>query len=210
MQTQYLSHFLEESTPVYGGIEGSIQMKKVREIQKGDTSNNLEFLFPGHSGTHIDFPLHFKQNGKSCSDYPAGFWLFSKVGFLDCSIEQVPGELSGIAGDIELLILKTGFGKERGQRVYWEQQPVMPSAYAKLFRSHFPRLRVFGFDLISLTSKLDRGEGKKAHMEFLLENEILVLEDMNLTALAETPSNVIIAPLLVKSADGVPCNVIAY
>ena len=64
--------------------------------------------------------------------------------------------------------------------------------------------------MISLTSKLDRLEGKKAHFSFLIENDILVLEDMDLSNLKETPDRVIIAPLLIEGADGSPCTVIAY
>ena len=74
----------------------------------------------------------------------------------------------------------------------------------------FPKLRVFGFDLISLTSKLDRAEGKKAHIEFLINNDILILEDMDLRFLEVSPSLVVIAPLQIQIADGVPCNVLSF
>ncbi|MDP3683255.1 MAG: cyclase family protein, partial [Ignavibacteria bacterium] len=85
MTAHYLSYFLEEATPVYGGVEGTIQFKQIKSIDNGDTSNNQEFHFPGHSGTHIDFPRHFSANGKTCNDYSADFWIFRKVGFLHCS-----------------------------------------------------------------------------------------------------------------------------
>ena len=210
MTAQYLSYFLEANTPVYGGEEGKIQFKQLKSINNGDTSNNQEFHFPGHSGTHIDFPLHFSANGKNCSDYSADFWIFRKVGFLHCSIDEVAGKLQELSEDLELLILKTGFGNERGNKVYWQEQPVIPASLAKLLRSNFPLLRVFGFDLISLTSKLNREEGKNAHLQFLIENDILILEDMNLTTVHETPATVIIAPMLVQAADGVPCTVIGF
>ncbi len=210
MTAQFLSYFLEETTPVYGGAEGTIQFKQIKSIDNGDTSNNQEFRFPGHSGTHIDFPLHFCSKGKNCSDYLADFWIFRKVGFLHCSVEEVPHKLRELSEDIELLILKTDFGKERGSKKYWKEQPIIPASFAKLLRSSFPFLRVFGFDLISLTSKLNKVEGKNAHLQFLIENNILILEDMNLTRVQEAPTNVIIAPNLIQSADGVPCTVIGF
>jgi len=210
MTAHYLSYFLEETTPVYGGAQGTIQFKQIKSIDNGDTSNNQEFHFPGHSGTHIDFPRHFSANGKSCQDYPADFWIFRKAGFLHCSVEEMPDKLQELPEDLELLILKTGFGNNRGNKVYWQEQPVIPASFAKLLRSNFPFLRVFGFDLISLTSKLNREEGKNAHLQFLIENDILILEDMDLTTVQEAPSTVIIAPILIQSADGVPCNVIGF
>lgn len=206
----FLSYFLNEETPVYGGEENAFVVEKTRQIIQGDNSNNMHLSFPNHIGTHIDFPYHFSSNGKTCSDYPASFWVFKKIGFLECPIEAIEDQSSGLPNDIEMLILKTGFGKRRAEREYWAEQPVIPSSLADILKDRFPDLRVFGFDLISLTSKLNREEGKKAHLRFLIENKILVLEDMDLSSLDFTPEFMMVAPLQVSSADGVPCNVIAF
>jgi arylformamidase len=210
MNPIYLSYFLDSSTPVYGGAENAFVLEGSNAISKGDTSNNSLFRFPAHIGTHIDFPKHFMDEGAVCSNYEASFWLFRKVGFLNCSIEEVPVQIAELPGDIELLILKTGFGSKRGEREYWAEQPVIPAGFAAMFRKAFPKLRVFGFDLISLTSKLDRPEGKKAHLQFLIDHNILILEDMDLRLLTNTPGTVLISPLLVANAEGVPCTVIAW
>lgn len=210
MEPSYLSYFIEESTPVYGGKHNTISLNQNSSIENGDTTNSLKINFQNHVGTHLDFPFHFSNDGKTCSDYPASFWIFDKVGFLDCSIEEVAERISSLCSDIELLILKTGFGNKRRKEAYWSSQPVIPANFASLFRSKFPKLRVFGFDMISLTSKLDRAEGKKAHLAFLVEHDILILEDMNISHLINTLSRVIISPLQIESADGVPCSVIAF
>ncbi len=206
----YLSYFIDSNTPIYGGGKGEIIIKSIRSIDEGHSSNNLQFHFPGHIGTHIDFPYHFSNTGKKCSDYPPSFWIFNKVGFLKCSIEDLESNLNKLSTEIEILILKTGFGSNRNDEIYWSNQPVIPSRYGPLLKSRFPNLRVFGFDMISLTSKLNREEGRLAHLSFLIDNNILVLEDMNLSNLDYMPNKVIIAPLQILDADGVPCNVIAY
>jgi kynurenine formamidase len=206
----YLSYFIDEQTPVYGGTKDTIKIKRLRSIDSGDNSNNLELRFPGHIGTHIDFPYHFSNAGKKLEDYPASFWIFHKVGFINCDIAEVKSSIKVLPSDIECLILKTGFSVHRGADVYWAAQPVIPAIFADHFKEKFPKLRVFGFDLISLTSKLDRAEGKKAHLQFLIQNDILILEDMNLQQINTAPSKLIISPLQIKSADGVPCNVIAF
>lgn len=125
-------------------------------------------------------------------------------------MEEVESNLDTLAADIEILILKTGFGAKRHKEIYWSGQPVIPAKFATLFKNKFPKLRVFGFDLISLTSKLDRAEGKSAHINFLINNDILVLEDMNLENIVGIPKVVVVAPLQINAADGVPCNVIAF
>ena len=63
--------------------------------------------------------------------------------------------------------------------------------------------------MISLTSQLDKQEGKKAHIEFLVKNDILVIEDMNLENLNSTPFELIVSPLLIEDIDGSPCTIIA-
>ncbi|SDW85837.1 Kynurenine formamidase [Hydrobacter penzbergensis] len=206
----HLSYFLSSMTPAYGGEENAVKTEMIRSIAKGDNTNNLLISFPAHIGTHVDFPFHFSNSGKTCSDYTASFWIFQKIGIIESSVEDVPKEIEKLSEDIELLIWKTGFSKYRGENRFWMEQPVVPANYAKLFRDRFRQLRVFGFDMISLTSKLDRLEGRLAHQQFLLEHEILVLEDMKLDQLNFTPKTVIIAPLLVEHADGAPCHVIAW
>jgi kynurenine formamidase len=206
----FLSYFIDEHTPSYGGIENAVKIERIKSIEKGDSSNNLELKFPAHIGTHIDFPFHFSNDGKKLEDYPPSFWIFNNVGFIECDICEVENSIKKLESNIECLILKTGFSAERLKKTYWSNQPIIPSHFAKLFKKKFPQLKVFGFDMISLTSKLDRQEGKKAHIEFLIQNDILVLEDMCLDNLKAVPNKLIIAPLQIRSADGVPCTVIAY
>ena len=67
-------------------------------------------------------------------------------------------------------------------------------------------------DLISVSSYSNRLEGRKAHHAFLNPEEgdpILLIEDMKLDTVGPF-SKIIVAPLLIDKADGVPCTVIAH
>lgn len=210
MRSQFLSYEINEQTPTYGGVVNSIRLSSSRAISKGDTSNNTELTLPNHIGTHIDFPRHFSDNGQTLSDYPASFWLFDKVAFLEAdSDEAFLTGLKTVAADSEILLWRSGFGKYRGTQDYWKVQPVIPASFAQAIKSQCPNIRVFGFDMISLTSQLDKAEGKRAHISFLLEEDILVVEDMKLQSVNAAPDQVIIAPLLIQNSDGAPCTIIA-
>ena len=209
LKTTFLSFELNEKSPVYGGKDDKLKIKKTNQIKEGKTSNNLHLSFPNHLGTHIDFPRHFSDKGKTLSNYPASFWIFNKVGFLNCSVDKVPEIIKTLDESVEILILKTGFGQNRGKEIYWKNQPVIPAHYASLLKKNFPRIRVFGFDMISLTSLNNKEEGKKAHVNFLIDHDILILEDMNLAKINTTPHTIILSPLQIENADGVPCTVIA-
>ena len=132
-----------------------------------------------------------------------------KIGFINCNVSKINQELKNLPSDIEFLIIKTGFEKNRGKVRYWKNQPILKSELAKKFRSKFQKLRAIGFDMISLTSKLDRDEGKKAHIEFLINENILIIEDMSLSKLIITPKKLYVFPTLIDKADGSPCTIIA-
>ena len=163
-----------------------------------------------HVGTHLDAPLHFCQNGTSVTDYPADFWRSQHVSLVQGTPEEIPRLLETVSPDCEVLLLKTGFEKYRGTEKYVFDQPVIPASLAKQMRHALPRLRFFGFDMISLTSLKDREMGRTAHREFLCEHEILLIEDMRLEELKITPNQIVIAPLFVENWDGSPCTVFAY
>ena len=89
-----------------------------------------------HIGTHIDFPNHFSNEGKKSSDYPPSFWVFNKVGLVNCKIEDFLTKIKNLNSDIEILILKTDFGLVRDTDIYWKSQPVIPSSYAKILNCY--------------------------------------------------------------------------
>ena len=210
MKIQSLSYYINNESPVYGGYSEKINIESARKICDGDTTNEMTLFFNNHVSTHIDFPKHFSENGKTINDYEASFWVFKNVGFLNCKLDDIEKKLDSLDTNIEILILKTGFGYNRGKEDYWKNQPVIPARLASVLKNKFKKLRAFGFDLISLTSKLDREEGKKAHLEFLISNDILIIEDMSLSKLKTTPKMIIVSPLMIEGADGVPCNILSF
>jgi arylformamidase len=210
MSITLLSYYIEKNTPVFGGKLNSIKISSHRSISNGNTTNELLIELPNHVGTHIDLPKHFSNNGPSLSNYNPNFWNFNKVGFVHSTIENFPEDIKDIDENIEILIWKTGFGKFRHKEKYWKNQPIIPAEFANILRRRFTKLRVFGFDMISLTSLNDKEEGKKAHLNFLVKNDIVVIEDMNLQQLNASPNKVIMSPWLLIDADGVPCTVYAF
>lgn len=222
MMRIYLSYFLTPETPFYGG-NGSFQVKTIRSMSRGDECNASHWSFPNHAGTHIDSPRHFVRNGKCIDDQSADFWIFIKSAIVDMS-DIAPGTLLTpemvenvmnnfyIDSDVELLLLKTGMGRYRSQEIYWRRGPIFHPELATYLRRKFLYLRAFGFDTISLSSWVDRGTGREAHRLFLSgDRPILLIEDMDLTQVSHGTlfNTVIVAPLLVGSADATPCTVIA-
>ena len=79
---------------------------------------------------------------------------------------------------------------------------------ARLLVENFPYLRCIGIDSISINAYRNKEEGREAH-KILLETGILIVEDMNLTELNAPVKELIVAPMQIKGADGVPVTVVA-
>ena len=68
-----------------------------------------------------------------------------------------------ISQETDLLLIKSGFGDKRRDRVYWEENPSFSSDLADSLWEQCTKLRVMGFDTISLSSWTDRELGRQAH-----------------------------------------------
>ncbi len=218
MSIKLLSHFISPETPLYGNGTGTRFINE-KQIKNGDSCNTLNLQFSNHIGTHIDFPYHFDDAGKKLKDYRSDFWEFNNVKIVDISSKVSDRQMIGPdffidlnKAEIDLLLIKTGYGLYRGTDRYTLTPPGLSSDLASFFRKYFPKLRCIGLDLISISSFSNREEGRKAHVAFLNPTKgepILLIEDMKLNSIAKL-SKVIVAPLLIESADGAPCTVLAY
>ena len=214
MNCSFLSYFRNNETPQYGGA-ADIDIRQRSSIGKGDSSNSTLIHLPNHVGTHIDFPRHFGKEGKTINDYKADSWEFKRVCLMDYEaveeeIINLEGKMDDLPIDTELLLIRTGFQKYRGQKKYWNNNPGLAPELAKSLRKQCPGLRAVGFDFISLSSYQHRPLGRVAHKEFLIENDILIIEDMDLQHLLDNIEKVIALPLMIDGVDGGPITVIAY
>lgn len=213
-----MSHQLSGTTPAYGGGE-SLNIAFVRNIKEGDSCNTQRWCFSNHLGTHIDFPKHFQRTGSAADDYPPDFWIFNCPFLVDVS-PVAPGHIitpecfafDRLPDESDLIIIKTGFCSQRGEEVYWKNNPGFSPDLAFELRGKFPRLRVVGTDSISISSFVHRDLGRTAHLAFLKhERPILLLEDMNLSDVNESTGfkRVIVSPIRVEGADAAPCTIFA-
>jgi len=214
-----LSHPLSAQTPAYGGI-GRPRITKDKQIAKGDSCNTLTLEFSNHAGTHFDCPYHFNETGKRLTDYPASFWKCEEVQLLSCTLsagelcsndhlEKTLQQSGNYNPDAGIVLLNTHWYKKRQESIFWQKPPGFLPELKNWLQEKFPKIRFFGFDVISLSSFANRDVGREAHREFLGENPILVIEDMNLAPLEgiNKLGNVLISPLFIEEADGAPCSI---
>jgi len=208
-----LSHTLCERTPLYGGKK-EIRILPVQAIAKGDASNTMFWALPNHAGTHVDAPRHFVKNGLPVDRLPVDNWIFNKV-VLKIIRGVEPGrilserDIGKLPRSTDILLLKTGFERRRGQKVYWQDSPALQPSLAGWLKKQCPKLRAVGMDFISVSNIHNRELGRAAHRGFL-GRRIILVEDMRLSGLRQDPKKILVAPLMVKDSDGAPCTVFAW
>jgi kynurenine formamidase len=213
-----LSHTIDNATPTYGNRNHIIIKQLTNKVENFYVTESQWIFETNHLGTHIDLPKHFINNGLTFNDFNDTFWYFKQVKILD--IPKVKGELiqyseieekmkSEEKDKIELLLLRTGYEKYRGNEKYWKDNPGISSHCSKLLKENFPLLKGIGFDFISLTSYNFRADGKIAHHNLFKNNfPFIIIEDMKLS-LVKNIENVFVAPLMVNNSDGAPVTVFA-
>jgi len=213
----FLSHPISNDTLLYGGVK-NIHISLDTVISKGDTANSLSLSFPNHAGTHVDVPYHFFEDGKKLTDYDASFWIFDNPVCVDVCGEdgylvKYEDVVNSIKAETNLLLIRTGYEEHRNKKKYWQKNPGLSVDLATKLRINHQNIRAVGVDVISITSRMHRDEGRKAHREFLGNQydyePIILIEDMSLINFTTDISQVMIFPLLIKDADGAPCTVIA-
>lgn len=219
VQLKWLSHALDERTPAYGGGVGlSIGVEK--SLAEGGSCNMIRVTLSNHLGSHVDVPRHFLHDGRTIDAYDPSDWVFNVPRLIDLSPVE-PGCIiypstidlvgSGCDARTDLLLIRTGFEKWRGEDVYWRDGPGFSPDLAEYLVSALPRVRAIGFDSISLSSYQHRELGREAHRRFLGAN-VRIFEDLALSQVnrCDSLASVMALPLRIAGADGAPCTVLAW
>lgn len=210
-----LSHVLTATTPAYGGGIGLV-VEPTRMMCRGDSCNTASLSLSNHLGSHVDAPRHFVADGRTVDSYTVADWIFVHPWVLDVPAE--PGEVLGVekfapalegCTDADLLLVRTGFEKWRGEERYWASSPAFDPGLVDYLRARLPGFSAIGLDTISIGSLLHRQLGRSAHQRFLGAG-LRIFEDLSL---AGAPAKdrlacVIALPLYIDEADGAPCTVI--
>ena len=214
----FLSHKVSDELSAYGNGD-RVQLEFDKQIDHGDACNNSKVGMSLHFGTHIDFPYHFSASGKKSSDYPADYFISDNIAVIEKEDFEIQDSIIQLTDDLlakvpqktEILFVKTNFYQNRLDDSYWSQNPTFKKGAAKKLKTYFPNLRFVGFDSISLNPWQNRPYGREVHKEFLVEEGILVIEDVNFNELEKNKiiKEVIISPLVFQGADAAPATILA-
>jgi len=221
MKYVLLSHMINENTPLYGNTPKPRILAHSR-ISEGDSSNTAILSIHNHTGTHIDAPKHFVDDGKAISKYILDELVFKDPVIVDCPKEDAvlitPEDLqhaSHMLQKSDCLLLRTGFEQFRGEEKYRTHNPGIAPETILWIRREYPDIRCIGIDCISISSFQHRSAGRDAHKAaFVVKDNItcslLLIEDMKLDVIENGNVRIIIVlPWQIEGIDSAPCTVLA-
>lgn len=177
------------NTPVYDG-DPETKAERIKSIDNGDGYNLTEISMSVHSGTHIDAPLHFYDEGSSIDNIRLNTF------FGKCTVISVSGILTG--EDMERLL---PYCKRR----------VLFHGEGKTFISHSAaivlaesRVVLVGTDALSIAPSFDE---ESTHRE-LARAGIVILENLNLSAIDDGEYDLCAFPIKLGGLEAAPCRAI--
>jgi len=207
-----LSQFINEEMPVsVGGLKIRLDFLKTMEKDK----RNVEVLtLCTHTGTHIDAPYHFIQDGMTIDKIPI-VWLMSRGILIRCPknpgekivIDDIAEHLDSItAGDF--ILFDTNFERflPKDEETYLVKYPHLDIEVARTLIKNGVRA------ICVNTPSVDKyGDAESPVHHLLLKRNILIIENLsNLNKLSEGREIIIIAlPLKLHNTGGAPARVIA-
>lgn len=204
-----LSHTLKTGMQIYPG-DPEVSISKGL-VHKEDYCHVDRLNIGSHTGTHIDAPYHFLEEGKRIDQFPASYFigrgvvikLAAKKGNEPISLsELIPFEDQLQKGTVALLC--TGWDSYFGLPEYLSH-PYLSSEAAEFLVAC--GIKIVGTDALNIDSSIN---GEFPAHDVLLSKEVLIVE--NLRGLNEIPQNpegyFSFLPLKIKDSDGSPVRAV--
>lgn len=179
------------TTPVYEG-DPETKVIKHMSLEAGDSCNLSEVSMCVHSGTHIDAPLHFVEDGNSIDNIRLSTF-YGKA-----TVVTVDGILTG--ADMDRILPNC-------------KRRVIFKGNGKAFLSHSAALVLaesnvvlVGTDACSIAADYDE---IRPHAE-LARAGILVLENLNLSEISDGEYELCAFPIKLCGLEAAPCRAILF
>lgn len=197
---------IEKGIPLWPGSPG-FSREWTQSMEDGAEANVSLLNIESHSGTHIDAPLHFVKGGRTVDSIPletltGNTWMAEIRNTERISASHL--ESAGIPENTKRLLIKTDNDR------FWRN-------VTHSFNENFTALtadaaqwvvdrgiKLVGIDYLSIQKYHD---GPETHL-ILLENGVIILETINLSAVKPGLYELYCLPLLVEGAEAAPARVI--
>jgi len=199
-----ISVLLHEDLAVWPGDE-SVVITPTASIATGDPVNMHRVALGTHTGTHLDAPRHFIDDGPTLQDIPLDVLIgpAQVVEWLDGSTVG-RAAFDALPPDTTRVLIKTRNSVQR-----WWEKPFTED-YAHLSTDAAKALvergvRLVGIDYLSIG---EFGDASPKTHHALLGADVPLLEGLNLSSVAAGAYLLVCLPLPLASPDGAPVRAV--
>jgi arylformamidase len=197
-----ISMVLEDKMPVYPG-DPYFESKVFSSIVGGDPVNLTKLCLGSHSGTHIDAPKHFYQNGQTIDQLSladlSGVARVIDVGLAKSITAEILARHHIKKG--ERLLLKTANSRLPLDKFYENYVYLEEEAAAYLVERS---IKLVGIDYLSI----GKFKSESQVHQLLLGAEVVIVEGLRLAQVKPGTYLLICLPLKLVGIDGAPARAI--
>jgi arylformamidase len=183
-----------------------VKIRRVRDMDSGDTANLSLLSMGAHSGTHMDAPLHFLRGGKGLDEMP----LSATVG--SARVIEIEDRESVKVDELRRHRIRRGervlFKTINSHRCWKTDSFVEDFVYLSTEAGRFladRRVRAVGIDYLSVGGF--EKNGIEVHRA-LLKAEVWIIEGLDLSRLRPGNYELVCLPLRIIRSDGAPARAI--
>ncbi|HEX3702329.1 MAG TPA: cyclase family protein [Vicinamibacterales bacterium] len=180
-------------------------LEPIKRIARGDSSNVSTLHMSAHSGTHVDAPRHFFDQGPGAEGLPLEI-LCGRARVIELTTRKAitAEDLAqrDLSEDVRVLI-KTHNSRLWGSPEFHRDFIGIAESGAKYLVEH--GIKVVGVDYLSVEEF--KAPGAPAH-HALLGGGTIVIEGLNLRDVEPGIYDLLCLPLLVVGSDGAPARVV--
>ena len=191
---------LRPKITVWPGDE-TLSLTAQSRVANGDASNVSQITLSTHTGTHVDAPWHFEDDGKRLDEVHHAVF-FGDATLYDLSHLDIIGAAD--LGDTALpprILIKTRASEWSYEEPFHEDFPALdPTAAQRLVDEG---VRLVGIDYLSI-EPFAQTDGPTHHI--LLGNEVFIVEGLRLKDILPGTYPFTVLPLPLAAADGAPAR----
>lgn len=178
----------------------AVRIRRLNNMDKGDSNNVSLLTMTSHTGTHMDAPLHFFKNGKSLHKMPFEATIGpAQVICINDKVSITPGELRRYnIRRGERILFKTA----NSQRCWKTNRFIKDFVYISKEAAKYltkVNVRMIGVDYLSVG-----GDISVHHL--LLKSGIWIIEGLDLSSVKKGRYDLICLPLKILNSDGAPAR----
>jgi arylformamidase len=202
--------FIDVSVPLAPGLatypgNPEFELHAIKRIAAGGSSNVSRLVLGTHTGTHVDAPRHFFDEGAAVDALPLDL-LIGRARVLQISRrggitrEDLAG--AGLREDLRVLLKTANSGLWSGQPFREDFTHLTESGARYLVEQG---VKVVGIDYLSIEQF--KKPGAPAHRA-LLSQGVIIIEGLNLADAEAGMYEMYCLPLRVTAGDGAPARVV--